>query len=57
MTVTESYEEMKAVYLKNGWITPKQVKRIERSSLAMALGIVLLPIALGALFFIWRMSQ
>jgi len=52
MTITEAVDYMEKVYLENGWITPEQVKRIRRDSFIMAISIILLPIALGVLFFI-----
>lgn len=51
-TTTEAMNYMLKVYLEQGWITPKQVKEIKRDSFIVTLGIVLLPIAGGVLFYL-----
>lgn len=50
-TLTDAANYMEKVYIENGWLTPKQAKRIRRESLMIAIGIVSIPIAFGVIFF------
>lgn len=44
MTLTEANEYMCQVYLREGWITVREIKKIKRDGLVMAIGILLVAV-------------
>jgi choline-glycine betaine transporter len=51
ITTTDALNYTIEVYIREGWITPQEVKRISGSSLIIAFGVVLLALLPAVLVF------
>ena len=51
-TMTDALRETEGIYLKEGWITPEQIKKIHREGFILATSLILLVATPVILLFV-----